>query len=84
MALGAEAVSQARPMNVAKYLDVVAVLIAATAVRLMPSPSALFAGSALAGAGIGICNFVLPSLMPSMPRFSSLNRRGPAPSRSTT
>lgn len=40
-----------------------AVLIVATAVRLMPSPSALFAGSALAGAGIGICNVVLPSLI---------------------
>lgn len=40
-----------------------AVLIVATAVRLMPAPSALFAGSALAGAGIGICNVVLPSLI---------------------
>jgi CP family cyanate transporter-like MFS transporter len=40
-----------------------AVLIVATAVRLMPTPSALFAGSALAGAGIGICNVVLPSLI---------------------
>lgn len=40
-----------------------AVLIAATAVRMVPAPSALFAGSALAGAGIGICNVVLPSLI---------------------
>lgn len=40
-----------------------AVLIVATAVRLLPAPSALFAGSALAGAGIGICNVVLPSLI---------------------
>lgn len=40
-----------------------AVLIVATAVRLMPAPSALFAGSALAGAGIGVCNVVLPSLI---------------------
>jgi MFS transporter, CP family, cyanate transporter len=40
-----------------------ALLVAATALRLMPSPVALFAGSALIGAGIGICNVVLPSLI---------------------
>lgn len=40
-----------------------ALLVAATALRLAPSPVALFAGSALIGAGIGICNVVLPSLI---------------------
>lgn len=39
------------------------VLTVAIAVRLLPSPLALFAGSALAGAGIGVCNVVLPSLI---------------------
>nr|WP_255506057.1 MFS transporter [Mycolicibacterium sp. 018/SC-01/001] len=39
------------------------VLVAACAVRLVPSPVALFAGSALAGVGIGMCNVVLPSLI---------------------
>nr|WP_308192929.1 MFS transporter [Mycobacterium sp. PSTR-4-N] len=40
-----------------------AVLVAASAVRLVPTPGALFAGSALAGVGIGVCNVVLPSLI---------------------
>lgn len=40
-----------------------AVLVIASAVRLVPTPAALFAGSALAGVGIGICNVVLPSLI---------------------
>ncbi|MBX7448770.1 MFS transporter [Mycolicibacterium sp. 3033] len=40
-----------------------AVLVTASAVRLMPTPGALFAGSALAGVGIGVCNVVLPSLI---------------------
>jgi MFS transporter, CP family, cyanate transporter len=39
------------------------VIVAALAVRSAPSPAALFAGSALAGAGIGVCNVVLPSLI---------------------
>lgn len=39
------------------------VLVVASAVRLMPTPAALFAGSALAGVGIGVCNVVLPSLI---------------------
>ena len=39
MALGAEAVSQARPMNVTKYLDVVAVLIAAIPALLLGVPA---------------------------------------------
>lgn len=39
------------------------VLTVAIGVRLMPSPLALFAGSALAGFGIGVCNVVLPSLI---------------------
>lgn len=39
------------------------VLTVAIAVRLVPSPLALFAGSAMAGAGIGVCNVVLPSLI---------------------
>lgn len=39
------------------------VLTVAIGVRLVPAPAALFAGSALAGAGIGICNVVLPSLI---------------------
>jgi MFS transporter, CP family, cyanate transporter len=38
-------------------------LVVATAVRLVPSPAALFGGSVLAGAGIGLCNVVLPSLI---------------------
>jgi len=38
-------------------------LLVATAVRLVPSPVALFGGSVLAGAGIGLCNVVLPSLI---------------------
>ncbi|WP_422749939.1 CynX/NimT family MFS transporter [Mycobacterium sp. WMMD1722] len=40
-----------------------AVLVLGAAVRLLPDSSALFAGSALAGAGIGVCNVVLPSLI---------------------
>lgn len=40
-----------------------AVLVIASAVRLVPAPVALFAGSALAGVGIGVCNVVLPSLI---------------------
>lgn len=40
-----------------------AVLVVASAVRLVPTPAALFAGSALAGVGIGICNVILPSLI---------------------
>jgi hypothetical protein len=39
LALGAEAVSQARPMNVTKYLDVVAVLIAAVPALLLGAPA---------------------------------------------
>lgn len=39
------------------------VLIAGVLVRLLPDAFALFAGSALIGAGIGICNVVLPSLI---------------------
>lgn len=39
------------------------VLALAIALRLVPTPLALFAGSALAGAGIGVCNVVLPSLI---------------------
>jgi CP family cyanate transporter-like MFS transporter len=39
------------------------VLAVAIAVRMVPTPIALFAGSALAGAGIGVCNVVLPSLI---------------------
>ena len=39
------------------------VLVVASAVRVMPTPAALFAGSALAGVGIGVCNVVLPSLI---------------------
>lgn len=39
------------------------VLVAAIALRVVPTPLALFAGSALAGAGIGVCNVVLPSLI---------------------
>ncbi|MEW5809259.1 MAG: MFS transporter [Actinomycetota bacterium] len=39
------------------------VLVVASAVRLVPTPTALFAGSALAGVGIGVCNVVLPSLI---------------------
>lgn len=39
------------------------VLTVAIAVRLVPTSAALFAGSALAGAGIGVCNVVLPSLI---------------------
>jgi MFS transporter, CP family, cyanate transporter len=40
-----------------------ALLVAAIALRLLPAPVALFAGSALVGAGIGVCNVVLPSLI---------------------
>lgn len=39
MALGAEAVLQARPMNVLKYFDVVAVLIAAIPALLLGAPT---------------------------------------------
>ena len=39
------------------------VLAVAIVIRLVPHPVALFGGSALAGAGIGICNVVLPSLI---------------------
>ncbi|MCK0176979.1 MFS transporter [Mycolicibacterium sp. F2034L] len=39
------------------------VLAAGAAVRYVPDPVALFGGSALVGAGIGICNVVLPSLI---------------------
>lgn len=39
------------------------VLVVAILVRLVPHPAALFGGSALVGAGIGICNVVLPSLI---------------------
>jgi CP family cyanate transporter-like MFS transporter len=38
-------------------------LVAAILVRLQASPVALFAGSALIGAAIGVCNVVLPSLI---------------------
>ena len=40
-----------------------ALLTVAIAIRLLPSPVMLFAGSALVGAGIGVCNVVLPSLI---------------------
>ena len=40
-----------------------ALLTVAIAIRLVPSPVMLFAGSALVGAGIGVCNVVLPSLI---------------------
>ena len=40
-----------------------AVLVVAILIRLVPHPAALFGGSALVGAGIGICNVVLPSLI---------------------
>lgn len=39
------------------------VLIGATLLRLVPGPAALFLGSALIGAAIGVCNVVLPSLI---------------------
>ncbi len=39
MALGAEAVSQARPVNVTRYIDVVAVLIAAIPALLLGAPA---------------------------------------------
>ena len=38
-------------------------LVAAILIRLLPAPVALFAGSALLGAAIGVCNVVLPSLI---------------------
>jgi len=37
--------------------------LASVVLRLAPSPAALFAGSAFAGAGIGMCNVLLPSLI---------------------
>jgi MFS transporter, CP family, cyanate transporter len=40
-----------------------ALLVAAILLRLLPAPVALFVGSALVGAGIGVCNVVLPSLI---------------------
>jgi CP family cyanate transporter-like MFS transporter len=40
-----------------------ALLTVAMAIRLLPSPVMLFVGSALVGAGIGVCNVVLPSLI---------------------
>jgi MFS transporter, CP family, cyanate transporter len=40
-----------------------ALLVAAILLRLLPAPVALFFGSALVGAGIGVCNVVLPSLI---------------------
>jgi MFS transporter, CP family, cyanate transporter len=40
-----------------------AVLIAGIVLRLVPEAAGLFAGSVLVGAGIGICNVVLPSLI---------------------
>lgn len=40
-----------------------AVLLAGVALRLVASPIALFVGSALVGAGIGVCNVVLPALI---------------------
>ncbi|MBO0678686.1 MFS transporter [Mycolicibacterium sp. S2-37] len=40
-----------------------AFLVVGAAVRVLPDPVALFGGSALAGAGIGVCNVVLPSLI---------------------
>jgi MFS transporter, CP family, cyanate transporter len=40
-----------------------ALLTVAIAIRLVPSPVMLFAGSTLIGAGIGVCNVVLPSLI---------------------
>ena len=39
------------------------VLAVAIGVRMVPNSFALFAGSALAGVGIGVCNVVLPSLI---------------------
>lgn len=39
------------------------VLIAAMVLRFVPNAVALFAGSALVGAAIGVCNVVLPSLI---------------------
>ncbi|MGV9712951.1 CynX/NimT family MFS transporter [Gordonia sp. NPDC003424] len=39
------------------------VLIAAMVLRFVPGDGALFAGSALVGASIGVCNVVLPSLI---------------------
>lgn len=39
------------------------VLTAGILLRLVPEAGALFAGSALVGAGIGICNVVVPSLV---------------------
>jgi len=39
------------------------VLLAGIALRLLPSPGALFGGSVLVGAGIGVCNVVLPALI---------------------
>lgn len=38
-------------------------VVVAVAIRLVPAPVALFAGSALLGVGIGVCNVVLPSLI---------------------
>lgn len=40
-----------------------AVLVAGIALRLVPSAGALFGGSVLIGAGIGVCNVVLPALI---------------------
>lgn len=40
-----------------------ALLTAAITIRLLPSPIMLFVGSALIGAGIGVCNVVLPTLI---------------------
>lgn len=40
-----------------------AVLLAGIALRLVPSATALFSGSVLIGAGIGVCNVVLPALI---------------------
>lgn len=39
------------------------VLIAGIVLRLVPDAAGLFAGSVLVGAGIGVCNVVLPSLI---------------------
>lgn len=39
------------------------VLIVGTLLRLIPSATALFAGSAILGIGIGVCNVVLPALI---------------------
>jgi MFS transporter, CP family, cyanate transporter len=40
-----------------------ALLTVGIAIRLVPSTAMLFAGSTLIGAGIGVCNVVLPSLI---------------------